>query len=111
MKIQGESLLMRIFVGEEDKVDGKLVYKKIVEILRENDIAGATVLRGIMGYGASSRIHEASILSLSTDLPIVIEAVDREDKINKVLPKIEELIKGGLITLEKVNVIKYEGGK
>jgi len=107
MKITGEAILLRIFVGEEDRVDGKLTYKKIVEILRENDIAGATVLRGIMGYGATSRIHEASILSLSSDLPIVIEAVDKKEKIDKVLPAIENIIKSGLITMEKVNVIKY----
>ena len=111
MKIEGEALLLRIFVGEEDRVDGKLLYKKIVEVLRENDIAGATVLRGIMGYGASSRIHEASILSLSSDLPIVIEVVDKESKIRNVIPKIEECVKNGLITLEKVNVIKYVGEK
>ena len=107
MKITGEAVLLRIFVGEEDRANGKLTYKKIVEILRENDIAGATVLRGIMGYGASSRIHEASILSISADLPIVIEAVDRKEKIDKVLPLIENVIKSGLITMEKVNVIKY----
>ncbi len=108
MNIEGEAVLLRIFIGEEDRIDGKLLYKKIVEVLRENDIAGATVLRGIMGYGASSRIHEASILSLSSDLPIVIESVDRADKINKVLPIIESMLKSGLITLEKVNVIKYK---
>jgi len=107
MKIEGESILVRIHIGEDDKVDGKLLYKKIIEILRENDIAGATVLRGIMGYGASSRIHTASILDISSDLPIIIEIVDKEEKINKVLPKIELLIKNGLITQEKVKVIKY----
>jgi len=107
MKIEGEAILIRIHIGEDDKVDGKLLYKKIIEILRENDIAGATVLRGIMGYGASTRIHTASILDISSDLPIIIEIVDKEEKINKVLPKIEPLIKNGLITQEKVKVIKY----
>ncbi|SNZ06531.1 hypothetical protein SAMN06265182_0709 [Persephonella hydrogeniphila] len=107
MKIEGEAYLLRIFLGESDRVDGKLAYKKIVEILRENDIAGATVLRGIMGYGASSRIHSAGLLTLSGDLPIVIEAVDRKEKIDNVIPKIEGFISRGLITLEKVHVIKY----
>ncbi|WP_457625708.1 DUF190 domain-containing protein [Persephonella sp.] len=107
MKIEGEAYLLRIFLGESDRVDGKLAYKKIIETLRENDIAGATVLRGIMGYGASSRIHSAGLLTLSADLPIVIEAVDKKEKIDKVIPKIEGFISRGLITLEKVHVIKY----
>ncbi|GAB6073074.1 DUF190 domain-containing protein [Venenivibrio stagnispumantis] len=107
MKIEGEAILIRIHIGEDDKVDGKLLYKKIIEILRENDIAGATVLRGIMGYGASSIIHAASILDISSDLPIIVEIIDKEERINKVLPKIEPLIKNGLITQEKVKVIKY----
>ena len=107
MKIEGEAFLLRIFIGENDRIDGKLAYKKIVEILRENDIAGATVLRGILGYGASSRIHSAGLLTLSGDLPIVIEAVDREEKIKNVIPKIEGYISKGLITLERVHVIKY----
>ncbi|WP_457621277.1 DUF190 domain-containing protein [Persephonella sp.] len=107
MKIEGEAVLLRIFIGESDRVEGKLLYRKIVEILKENDIAGATVIRGIMGYGASSRIHTASILTLSGDLPVVIEAVDKEEKIRKVMPIIEKFITKGLITLEKVNVIKY----
>lgn len=107
MKIEGEAYLLRIFLGENDRVDGKLAYKKIVEVLRENDIAGATVLRGILGYGASSRIHSAGFLTLSGDLPIVIEAVDKKEKIESIIPKIEGFIKRGLITLEKVRVIKY----
>ncbi len=109
MKIEGEAVLLRIFIGEKDRADGKLLYKKIVEICRENNVAGATVFRGIMGYGASSRIHAASLLTLSEDLPIVIEIVDRKDRIDKVLPLIEEVMGNGLITMEKVNVIKYEG--
>ncbi|WP_457634940.1 DUF190 domain-containing protein [Persephonella sp.] len=107
MRIEGEAYLLRIFLGENDRVDGKLAYKKIVEVLRENDIAGATVLRGILGYGASSRIHSAGLLTLSGDLPIVIEAVDKKEKIESIIPKIEGFIKRGLITLEKVRVIKY----
>ncbi|MDQ7055354.1 MAG: DUF190 domain-containing protein [Persephonella sp.] len=107
MKIEGEAYLLRIFIGENDRINGKLAYKKIVETLKENDIAGATVLRGIMGYGASSRIHSAGLLTLSGDLPVVIEAVDRKEKIEKVIPEIEGFITKGLITLEKVRVIKY----
>lgn len=107
MKIEGEAYLLRIFIGENDRINGKLAYKKIVEILKENDIAGATVLRGILGYGASSRIHSAGLLTLSGDLPIIIEAVDREEKIKDIISKIEGLISKGLITLEKVHVIKY----
>ncbi|WP_457639552.1 DUF190 domain-containing protein [Persephonella sp.] len=107
MKINGDAYLLRIFLGEDDRIDGKPAYKKIVEIMRENDIAGATVVRGILGYGASSRIHSADLLTLSSDLPIIIEAVDSEEKIQKVIPLIENYIKQGLITLEKVKVIKY----
>jgi len=109
MKIEGDAILLRIFIGEKDrdKETKKLLYKRIIEILRENDIAGATVVRGILGFGASTRIHEASILSLSEDLPVVIEVVDMEDKINKVLPKLDSILTSGLITVEKVHVIKY----
>ncbi len=109
MKIEGDAILLRIFIGEKDrdKETKKLLYKRIIEILRENDIAGATVVRGILGFGASTRIHEASILSLSEDLPVVIEVVDVEDRINKVLPKLDNIITSGLITMEKVHVIKY----
>ena len=109
MKIEGEAILLRIFIGERDrdKKTKKLLYKKIIEVLREYDVAGATVLRGILGFGASTRIHEASILSLSEDLPVVIEVVDRKERIEKVLPIIDDLIESGLITMEKVHVIRY----
>ncbi len=109
MKIEGEAVLLRIFIGERDrdKETRKPLYKRIVEILRENDVAGATVLRGILSFGASTRIHEASILSISEDLPVVIEVIDKEERINKVLPILDEIIESGLITMEKVHVIKY----
>ena len=107
MKITGEGLLLRIFIGEEDRIDGKLAYKRIIEILRQNDVAGATVFRGIMGYGASSRIHKSSILALSSDLPVVIEVVDKEERIKKVMPILDKIINSGLITLEKVQILKY----
>lgn len=107
MKIHSEAVLVRVHIGEADKYQGKPLYKKILEILRENKIAGATVLRGIAGYGKSTILHTASILDISADLPIVIEIVDTEDKINELLPKIDPLIENGLITMEKVKVIKY----
>lgn len=111
MKVQSEAALVRIHIGEADRYQGKPLYKKILEILRENGIAGATVLRGIAGYGKSSILHTASILDISADLPIVIEIVDTEDKINSVLPKIDQLIENGLITIERVRVIKYSASK
>lgn len=107
MKIQSEAVLVRIHIGETDKYKGKPLYKEILEILRKKGIAGATVLRGIAGYGKSSILHTASIVDLSADLPIVIEIIDEEEKIKNVLPDIDPLIKNGLITMEKVRVIKY----
>lgn len=107
MKIEGEAILLRIHIGEADRWEGKPLYKKLVEVLRENHIAGATVLRGILGFGKSTIIHSASILDLSEDLPIVIEVVDTEEKIQKIIPIIEKYVKNGLITMEKVKVIKY----
>ncbi|WP_297888833.1 DUF190 domain-containing protein [Sulfurihydrogenibium sp.] len=107
MKIEGEAVLLRIHIGEADRYDSKPLYKKIVEVLRENHIAGVTVLRGILGYGKSTVIHSASILDLSEDLPIVVEVIDTEDKIQKIIPIIEKYVKNGLMTMEKVKVIKY----
>lgn len=107
MKIQSEAVLVRIHIGEADKYQGKPLYKEILEILRKKGIAGATVLRGIAGYGKSTILHTASIVDLSADLPIVIEIIDEEEKIKNVLPDIDPLIKNGLITMEKVKVIKY----
>ncbi len=107
MKIEGEAVLLRIHIGEADRYDGRPLYKKIVEILRENHIAGSTVLRGILGFGKSTVIHSASILDLSEDLPIVIEVIDHEEEIQKIIPIIEKYVKNGLITMEKVKVIKY----
>ena len=107
MKLPEEGLLLRIHIGEEDTYKGKLLYEAIVLKARELNLAGATVLRGIMGFGAHSRIHTAKILRLSEDLPIVIEIVDVEEKINNLMPFLDETVKDGLITVEKVNVIKY----
>lgn len=115
MKLEGESILLRVFVGESDKCkNGKPVYETIVMKARELNIAGATVLRGIMGFGATSRfIHTSKLLDLSLDLPVVVEIVDSKEKIDLLLPYIDEIVegKGGLITMEKVNVIRYVHSK
>ena len=102
-----ETRLLRIFIGESDTHDGRPLYQAIVEVLRRRGLAGATVLRGIEGFGKSSRLHTAHILRLSEDLPIVIECVDTGDKIEAVLPELDNMIGDGLITLEKVEVRIY----
>ena len=97
--------LMRIHIGERDRWDGKPLYRAIVELLRLRGFRGATVLRGIMGFGGSSIIHTSSILRLSEDLPIVIEVIDEEEKIREILPELERMIEGGIVTLERVSVV------
>lgn len=99
-----DARLLRIFIGESDTDNGRPLYQAIVEALRRNGLAGATVLRGIEGFGKSSRLHTAHILRLSDDLPIVIECVDTNDKIEAVLPTLDEMIGDGLVTLERVEV-------
>ena len=103
----GERVLMRIHIGERDKWQGKPLYEAIVGLLRERHYAGATVFRAIMGFGATARLHTDKVLRLSLDLPLVIECVDTEEKINAVLPELDGMIGGGLITLEKARVITY----
>lgn len=107
MKLPEEGMLLRIFVGESDNFEGKALYEQIVLKAREMNLAGATVTRGIMGFGADSRMHTAKLLRLSEDLPVVIELVDTEDNLNKLFPFLDEVVIEGLITLEKVRVIKY----
>jgi len=107
MKLPEEALLLRIFIGESDQYHGRPLYEQIVLKARELNLAGATVLRGVMGFGAASRIHTAKLLELSVDLPMVIEIVDTEDKINMLMPFIDESFTEGLVTLEKIRVIKY----
>ncbi|MBI2514001.1 MAG: DUF190 domain-containing protein [Opitutae bacterium] len=107
MQLPTESVLLRIFIGESDRYDGKPLHEAIVLAARERHLAGATVLRGGMGFGPSSRIHTTKILRLSTDLPIVIEIVDSEEKINGFLPELDRMMGGGLVTLEKVKVLHY----
>ena len=100
-------MLLRIFIGESDHYKGKALYEAIVLKARELNLAGATVVRGLMGFGADSRMHTAKLLRLSEDLPVVIELVDTEENLNKLLPFLDEVVEEGLITLEKVRVIKY----
>lgn len=103
----GERVLMRIHIGERDKFNGEPLYWAIVQLLRKRHYAGATVTRGIMAFGASSRIHSAKFLELSLDLPIVIECVETQEKVDAILPELDTMVSGGLITLEKVKVIVY----
>jgi PII-like signaling protein len=105
----GERVLMRIHIGERDRFQGIPLYEAIVNLLRERQFAGATVTRAIMGFGATARLHTDKVLRLSVDLPIVVECVDSEEKIEAILPELDTMIGGGLITLEKVRVIAYRG--
>jgi len=107
MKLPEEGMLLRVFVGETDQYKDKALYEQIVIKARELNLAGATVIRGIMGFGADSRMHSAKLLRLSEDLPVIIELVDTEEKLNTLLPFLDEAVQEGLITLEKVRVIKY----
>ena len=110
MDIPTDALLLRIFIGESDRHDGQPLHEAIVLKARSAGLAGATVLRGGMGYGASSRLHTAKILRLSIDLPLIIEIVDGEEKINAFLPTLDSMMGGGLVTLEKVRIVHYRGG-
>jgi PII-like signaling protein len=110
MNLPEEGMLLRIFIGESDQYKGKALYEQIVIKARELNLAGATVLRGIMGFGARSRMHTAKLLRLSEDLPVVVEIVDTEEKLNSLLPFLDEIVKEGMITLEKARVIRYRHG-
>ena len=107
MHLPHEAMLLRIYIGESDRWKHQPLYEALVMKAREMHLAGATVLRGPMGFGKSSRMHTSKILRLSFDLPLVIEIVDSEEKINGFLPLLDEMMKGGLVTLEKVRVIDY----
>src|SRR6266480_4816548 len=111
MEIPHEAVLLRIFIGESDRWHHQPLYEAIVLKARETYLAGATVLRGPMGFGKSSRLHTAKVLQLSMDLPLVIEIVDSEEKINAFLPALDEMMQGGLVTLEKVRVIHYRANE
>jgi len=106
-KFEGERTLMRIHIGESDKWHGKPLYEAIVVMLRKEKFSGVTVLRGVAGYGGSSIYHTDKILRLSQDLPIILEVVESTERIEGILPRLDEMVEGGLITLEKVRVILY----
>lgn len=110
MKIPEQGYLLRVFIGESDRWRGAPLYEAIVLKARELHLAGATVLRGSMGFGANSRLHTSKILRLSEDLPIVIEIVDSREKIDELMTHIDGMVNEGLVTLERVQVIKYRGG-
>lgn len=105
--LKGERVLMRIHIGERDKFEGKPLFHAIVELLRGRGYAGATVLRGIMGFGATAHLHSDRFLELSLDLPIIIECIETEEKIEAILPTLDTMLGGGLITLERAKVIMY----
>lgn len=109
MKMEGEGTLLRIFIGESDRWHGRPLYEAIVEHTRKEGLAGATVLRGIEGFGADSRLHTSRILRLSEDLPVVIEIVDTAENIDRVLPALDEMVGEGMVTTERVHVIAYRG--
>ncbi len=111
MKKESEAVLLRIFIGESDKHEGKPLYKYLIEMFRKEGLAGATALRGIAGFGKTSHFHTTSILRLSTDLPIVIEVADKQENIDKIKPKLDAVIEQGLITEEKIKIILYEGNQ
>jgi PII-like signaling protein len=109
VKLEGEGQLLRIFVGESDHWKGKPLHEAIVQLFRESGLAGTTVIRGITGFGASSHLHTTRLLQLSQDLPLVIEAVDTEEHIAAVLPRLDEMVTEGMMTLERVHVVTYRG--
>ena len=110
-KFEGERTLMRIHIGESDKWHGKPLYEAIVEMLRKERFSGATVLRGVGGFGGSSVYHTDKLLRLSQDLPVVLEVIETQERIEQILPWLDEMVDGGLITLEKVRVILYRPAK
>lgn len=111
MSIPEQAVLLRVFIGENDRSDGRPLYEAIVVKAREMGLAGATVLRGPLGYGHTSRLHTAKILRLSSDLPMIVEIVDAEDKIEAFLPSLDQMMSGGLATVERVQVRRYGTGQ
>ena len=109
MKKESDAILLRIFIGESDKYEGVPLSRYLVELFKKEGLAGATVLRGLSGFGKSSKLHTTSILRLSDDLPIVVEVVDRKENIERIKPKLDNVIEEGLITEEEVKIILYEG--
>jgi PII-like signaling protein len=109
-RIEGEQVLMRIFIGESDRWERRPLHMALLELFRQKGLAGATVLRGVAGFGPDSIIHQASFLRLSADLPLIIEVVDTQEHLDVVLPDVDRMMGGGLITMEKVRVVRYERG-
>ncbi len=107
MRLQEAALLLRVFIGENDRFNGKPLYEAIVLKAREQGLAGATVLRGPLGFGHSSRLHTAKILRLSEDLPVVVEIIDSEQNIAAFLPLLDSMLKGGLVSLEDIRILRY----
>jgi hypothetical protein len=110
-RFEGERTLMRIHIGESDRWQGAPLYEALIKLFRREGFSGATVLRGVGGYGSTSRLHTDKILRLSQDLPIIIEVVEYSERVEQILPKLDEMVGGGLVTLEKVRVILYRSRK
>jgi len=110
MRLEGEGKLLRIFIGESDRWHGKPLYEAIVELVRREGLAGATVFRGIEGFGADSHLHTSRILRLSEDLPVLIEIVDNAENIDRVMPQLDGMIIEGMVTTEKVQIVAYRAG-
>ena len=111
MKVEGDGKLLRIFIGESDRWHGRPLYQAIVERVRKEGLAGATVLRGIEGFGADSHLHTSRILRLSEDLPVVIELVDTPERIDAVLPLLDEMVEEGMVTVERVRIVAYRASE
>lgn len=115
MELPNESKLLRIYIGESDKIEHRPLFEAIVFAAKKREMAGATVTRGIMSYGASSMVHSARLIDISTDLPVIVEIVDEEEKINSFIPVVDDLLKnagcGGLVTIEKAIVLNYRPRK
>jgi hypothetical protein len=109
--IEGEQVLMRIFIGQTDRWERRPLYAALLELFRTKGLAGATVLQGVAGFGPSSILHEFHLLRLSQDLPVVIEVIDTQDHLDAVLPDVDRMMNGGLITMEKVKVLRYQQGR
>src|SRR4051794_22801945 len=107
-EIRGLGVRIRAYFGERDRHDGKALWSALLEFLRASGASGATVTRGVAGYGAHSKIHASSILDLSTDLPLVLEWVDSEERVDQLLPQLEEMLQGGMITSDPVEIIRYQ---
>lgn len=110
-RLEGEQVLMRIFIGENDRWEGKPLYEALVDLFRKEGFAGATVLKGAMGFGAGCVTHSDRILRFSSDLPVVVEVVETQEKVDSILPRLDGMIAGGMVTLEKAHVIRYTASK